>query len=76
MEARPSPHPLALPPLPHQLPRPDQHRKCQIGPLGEYPAYHRGPIQRRSLYLLRLLLARRALDQCPAEEAKAQHLNP
>ncbi len=26
-EARPTPHPLALPPLPHQLPRQNQHRK-------------------------------------------------
>lgn len=63
LETRHPPDPLALPPLPHLLPRPHQHRQCQTRRPARHPPHHGRPVQCLPDHLLHLLLALRAPDE-------------
>ena len=73
---RPPPDPLALPPLPHLLPRPHQHRQRQTRRPPEIPPHHQRPIQRLPVHLLRLLRSLRAPHQRPAQAPSTEHFHP
>ncbi len=66
-EARSTPYSLALPPLPHQLPRQNQYRKRKNHWSPTKSTHHQRSIQCLPHHFLCLLLAIRTLDQYPAQ---------
>lgn len=76
LETRHPSDPLALPPLPHLLPRPQQHRQCAPRRPRGCPQHHPRPIQCLPHHLLHLLLPLRAANQHSAQAPAAQRLHP